>query len=217
MRLVWIFVVLALVISVPFLIFGDMGLNEEKSISFLEGFGNWAWLVAIILFAGDLILPLPATAIIAALGYIYGPFLGAIIGAVGNYISANISYWLCRSMGTDLAEKLVGKKDLGRGQKLFDAWGGWMVTLSRWLPLFPEVLSCLAGMTRMPWAKFSLATLCGVIPLSFLFAWIGHMGQAHQWVAIVLSAGLPPLFWFILHRFINKKISSIENQSEEDN
>lgn len=215
MRLILIFFILAVALIIPFAVFGDMGLGEEKSsIKFLQGYGSWAWAIALGLLTVDLLLPIPATAIISALGFIYGPFIGAIIGVIGSSISANIAYWICRSMGQKTAEKLVGKKDLEKGEKLFTAWGGWMVTLSRWLPLFPEVLSCLAGMTRMPWQSFNAATLCGVIPLSGLFAWIGHMGQDYGVMSIILSAGLPPLFWFILHTYMSRKIRQISETNE---
>lgn len=210
MRLIYIFLGLAVLLLIPFAIFGDMGIGENKSIAFLQGYGQWAWAVAFAMLAADLVLPIPATAIISASGYIYGPFIGAIIGATGSFIAANIAYWICRGLGQKTAERLVGRKDLIKGEKLFRAWGGWMVTLSRWLPLFPEVLSCLAGLTRMPWNSFAVATLCGVIPLSTLFAWIGHMGQDFGVLAILLSAGLPPLFWLSLHRYMSRKIAAID-------
>lgn len=210
MRLVLIFFLLAVILIIPFAILGDMGLGEEQSsIKFLQGYGEWAWAIALGLLTIDLFLPIPATAIIAALGFIYGPITGAFIGIIGSSISANIAYWACRSCGQSTAEKLVGKKDLEKGEKLFAAWGGWLVTLSRWLPLFPEILSCLAGMTKMPWHSFIAATLCGIIPLSGLFAWIGHMGQDYGAASILLSAGLPPLFWFILHTYMRKKMKQL--------
>jgi uncharacterized membrane protein YdjX (TVP38/TMEM64 family) len=208
MRLIWIFLALAVILIIPFAIFGDMGLGGGESLDFLRSFGRWAWLVAILLLAADLLLPLPATAIIGALGYLYGPVAGALIGAAGSYLSASIAYWLCRKLGRNTAERLVGAEDLRKGERLFDDWGGWLVTLSRWLPLFPEVIACLAGMTRMPHIKFSVATLCGVLPLSGLFATIGHYGKDHGVAAILLSALLPPIFWLTLQFFFRRKLNN---------
>lgn len=206
MRLIWIFLGLAIVLMLPFVLFGDMGLGEGKTIDFLKGYGEWAWLVAMGMLSADLVLPVPGTAILGGLGYLYGPWWGALIGTMGSLISANIAYWGCRYLGRPTAERLVGRKDLEQGEKLFAAWGGWMVTLSRWLPLFPEVISCLAGMTRMPYLQFSAATLSGVLPLSLLFAWIGHLGQDQGGAALLLSLALPPIFWIALQQLIQRRL-----------
>lgn len=214
MRLIWIFIGLALIMIIPFALFGDMGMGEDRAIEFLRNQGSWAWLVAMLLLSADLLLPVPATAIIGALGFIYGPVVGAILGATGSFISANIAYWICRKMGRPMAEKLVGRKDLIKGEHLFKVWGGWLVTLTRWLPLFPEVISCLAGMTRMPWKAYAVATMCGVVPLSVLFSWIGHMGQDDFSLSLILSLSLPPLFWAVLQAIMKKQLQSIERQTE---
>lgn len=213
MRLLWIFIGLALIMIIPFALFGDMGMGEDRAVEFLRSQGSWAWLVAMLLLSADLLLPVPATAIIGALGFIYGPVIGAILGATGSFISANIAYWICRKMGRPMAEKLVGREDLIKGEHLFKVWGGWLVTLTRWLPLFPEVISCLAGMTRMPWKAYAVATLCGVVPLSVLFSWIGHLGQDDFSLSLVLSLSLPPLFWAVLQATLMRRLKSLENNA----
>lgn len=213
MRLLWIFIGLALIMIIPFALFGDMGMGEDRAVEFLRSQGSWAWLVAMLLLSADLLLPVPATAIIGALGFIYGPVVGAILGATGSFVSANIAYWICRKMGRPMAEKLVGREDLIKGEHLFEVWGGWLVTLTRWLPLFPEVISCLAGMTRMPWKAYAVATLCGVVPLSVLFSWIGHLGQDDFSLSLVLSLSLPPLFWAVLQATLMRRLKTLENKA----
>jgi hypothetical protein len=36
---------------------------------------------------------------------------------------------------------------------------------------------------------------CGSLPLGFAFAAIGRTGTDHQWLAVLLSALVPPLLW----------------------
>lgn len=169
--------------------------SQEGTIAWLNQYGYWAWVAAIILLMGDLLLPLPATLIMSALGYLYGPVTGGLISATGSFLAGSLGYWLCRLLGEKAAVRLLGAKDYARGKKMSENIGGWVVVLSRWLPVFPEVVSCMAGLVRMPARYFHAALLCGSIPLGFVYAIIGATGVNHPAFAIGLSAGLPPLIW----------------------
>ena len=205
MRLIGIFVGLGILFLIPFLIWGQaLQWTPEGAIEWLENYGRWAWAVALGLLAADLFLPLPATAIMAALGYVYGPVVGGLLGGIGSTASGCLAYGLCRALGRNAAIKLVGRDDLAKGEALFTRFGGWLVTLSRWLPLFPEVVACMAGLTRMPSHLFLIAMLCGSFPMAFTFAFVGHAGVSHPILAISLSAVVPPLLWLMIQRYLSR-------------
>ena len=44
-----------------------------------------------------------------------------------------------------------------RGHQLFHDYGGWILALSRWLPLLPEVVACMAGLFHMSARPVALA------------------------------------------------------------
>lgn len=208
MRLVWIFVGLGILFLIPFLIWGESWQwTPEGAVQWLKQYGTWAWLVALALLAADLFLPLPATAVMAALGFVYGPFVGGLIGGIGSLASGCLAYSLCRALGQKAAIRLVGADDLKKGERLFARFGGWLVTLSRWLPLFPEVVACMAGLTRMPWPSFLLALICGCFPMAFTFAAVGHAGVEHPILAVSLSAVVPPILWYLIQRYLTKASS----------
>jgi len=210
MRLLFLFLGLAAIVLVVFFIWGDSLLttfSQEGSIAWLNQYGDWAWAAAIILLMGDILLPLPATLIMAALGYLYGTTGGGFISAAGSFMAGSAGYWLCRLMGEKAAIRLLGEKDYARGKKLSGTIGGWVVALSRWLPVFPEVIACMAGLTRMSSRVFHLALLCGSIPMGFTYAFIGATGIEHPLLAIGLSAGLPPLIWWIVRTIFKHKLS----------
>ena len=209
MRLLLIFIILAAIILIIFFVWGDPLLatfSQEGSITWLNRYGNWAWAAAIVLLMGDILLPLPATLIMSALGYVYGTLTGGFISATGSFMAGSAGYWLCYMLGEKAALKLLGQKDYERGKRLSRSVGGWVVALSRWLPVFPEVIACMAGLTRMPATHFHLALLCGSLPMGFTYAYIGATGIEHPWLAIVLSAGLPPLIWWIVRMIFKKKL-----------
>ncbi|MEM7147993.1 MAG: hypothetical protein AAF591_23015, partial [Verrucomicrobiota bacterium] len=71
----------------------------------------------------------------------------------------------------------------------------WMVLLSRWLPLMPEVVACMAGVARMRARVFFPALACGTVPMAFIFAWVGRYGREEPVVAVVLSIVIPVILW----------------------
>jgi membrane protein DedA with SNARE-associated domain len=101
--------------------------------------------------------------------------------------------------------RLLGPEGLMDGERLFARVGGWLVVLSRWLPVFPEVIACMAGLARMPPLPFFAALVCGSAPLGFGFAAIGHAGGDYPVLAIALSAGLPPLLWLAVRPYFRAK------------
>ena len=128
-RLWWIFVGLAGLFLVPLLFFRGELLDwtPEGAISWLSGYGRYAWLVALGLLISDLVLPMPSTAVMAALGYLYGPVIGGMIGAFGTLLSGCLAYSICRSLGQGAAIKLVGESDLRKGETLFRRYGAWLI------------------------------------------------------------------------------------------
>lgn len=193
-RLLGLFLLLTLAVVVPFLIWGE-SFSQERAIAWLIDWGAWAGLAGIILLIADLLLPIPASAVMAALGIMYGPVAGGSIATLGSFLSGALAYLLCRNFGRAAALRLLGADGLVEGERLFAQAGGWLVALSRWLPVLPEVIACMAGLTRMPPRTFFAALACGSAPLGFAFAGLGHAGGDDPLLVILVSAGLPPLLW----------------------
>jgi uncharacterized membrane protein YdjX (TVP38/TMEM64 family) len=217
-RLFWIFLGLALLVLIPFLIWGE-GLertfSQEGVVAWLADYGRWAWAAGMLLLASDLLLPIPATAVIAALGFVYGPLWGGLIATAGGVLGGVLGYGLCRAFGRPLALRILGKDDLEQGERLFARAGGWLVVLSRWLPIFPEVIACMAGLSRMPLWTFLIALLCGSAPLGFVFATIGHAGVEHPVLAITLSAVAPPILWLIVRPHVRARQRALSTRHTE--
>ena len=62
--------------------------------------------------------------------------------------------------------RVLGPQDFVEGERLFARVGAWLVVLSRWLPIFPEVIACMAGLARMPaWSFFTALAWLGAARL----------------------------------------------------
>lgn len=118
MRLLWLMVGLALLLLIPFFIWGrslDEAFSTKNAAAWLQNFGPWAWAAGLLLLVSDLFLPIPGTAVMAALGFVYGPFWGGLLGAAGSFCGGALAYGLCRGLGRRIAVQLVGEQDLARG------------------------------------------------------------------------------------------------------
>lgn len=150
--------------------------------------------------------PLPSAPIALAAGAVYGHTWGTLYIIIGAVIGAVTAFLIARFSGHDFINKHLGKHiSLGR-------WGSqnalmFMVFVSRLLPFMSfDLVSYGAGLTSITLWRFSVATLFGLIPASFLLAHFGgEMIEAdlQTIVFFVLLAGLitlMPLLFKILKK-----------------
>jgi uncharacterized membrane protein YdjX (TVP38/TMEM64 family) len=175
----------------------DEAFRFEASVRWLEGAGPWAWAAGIALLVGDLVLPVPGTVVISALGYVYGVVFGGMVASAGLVLGGMTGYGAGRLLGEKAARRWLGEVDYEKGSRLFEKGGGWVVALSRALPVLPEVISCTAGLVRMPFSKFMVALACGSVPMGFIFAAIGSAGREAPGWAFALSILIPALLWLV--------------------
>ena len=203
MRLVLWFVAFAALMLGIWMIWGE-GWSERftlaGSVAWLEQAGPWAWAAGIGLLTTDLVLPVPGTVVISALGYIYGTLVGGIIASAGLMAAGLAGYGIGRLCGERFAIRWLGERDHEKGKRLFATGGGWIVALSRALPILPEVISCSAGLMRMPFRRFALALACGSVPMGFLFAAIGRAGRDEPAWTLALSLLVPAVLWLAASR-----------------
>jgi uncharacterized membrane protein YdjX (TVP38/TMEM64 family) len=165
-------------------------------------FGFWAWLAGIGLLIADIALPVPSTIVMSALGLTYGWFMGGCLASTGSFLSGLVAYTFCRCFGRPAARWIAGEEALSKGAAIFEKRGGWLVALSRWMPVLPEAVACLAGLVKMDFRSFVISLACGSLPVGFAFAAIGALGNSHPGWAIVLSGFVPIGLWIAAKRFL---------------
>ncbi|MES2981601.1 MAG: VTT domain-containing protein [Verrucomicrobiota bacterium] len=198
MRLVWLMIALAAFFLLGWGLFGE-GLEEAWNVERLAGHfaqaKSWAWLLGIVLLLADLLLPIPGTIVMSALGAVYGFWIGGLLSAIGSMLAGMLGYGVGRFFNEKFAKRWLGEKDFEKGKSLFEKSGAWVVAMSRALPILPEVLACMAGLLRMPFGKFVIALACGSVPMGFLFAWIGTVGRDQPAWGFAFSLGVPAVLW----------------------
>jgi uncharacterized membrane protein YdjX (TVP38/TMEM64 family) len=205
MRLLLVILVPAVVLLLPFLLLGgwlDAALGGPQLAALLAEAGGWAWLVGIALLVADLALPILSTAVMAALGAVYGPVVGGLIAALGSFLSGAIGYLVCRRIGRRAALWLLGERDLRRATFLADRHGGWLVAVSRAPPLMPEAIACAAGLVGMRPTAFFTALACGALPMGIAFASLGQLGAEQPLTTLLVAVLLPVALWPLARRLL---------------
>ena len=171
----------------------------------LREHGSWAWAIGIGLIWADLVLPVPQTAVIAALGIIYGAPLGGLLGSVGLITSGLLGYGLMFTSARRVIQRFTRPQSLQRMERVFEQSGAWAIVLTRSLPYsVPEIMVFLAGLAGMPLRKFTATLTVGSVPIAFAFAAIGAGWADQPIVALVVSWVLPilllPMVLYLLRR-----------------
>jgi uncharacterized membrane protein YdjX (TVP38/TMEM64 family) len=207
LRIVLLVLVVLAVLAVPAILFGERfedQLDGAKALEFVRAQGAWGAAVGIGLICADLIVPLPSPAIMAAMGLIYGPVLGGAIASFGSFLAALLGYTLCRAIGPRAASWIAGPKQTERLGDYFERNGMWAIAVSRFLPAVPEILACLAGLTRMPFGRFATGNLIGSVLVGFINAYFGARGEVDPTSTVAVVAVAPyvalPIFLYVLAR-----------------
>jgi uncharacterized membrane protein YdjX (TVP38/TMEM64 family) len=208
LKVLAIAVVLAAVFALGFALWGDTMerlFSQEACRRWFEQIRPVAWAVAIGLLVADIVLPIPATGVMAALGSVYGPVVGAIVGTVGSAAAGVVGYVAARFGGKGLARRMASEAELARFQAFFDRWGGLAVILSRILPILPEVVAVLAGLANMRLRWFLAALLLGTVPTAALFAYLGHVSRDQPWYGMLVDVAIPLVLWPVFVHVVSRR------------
>jgi len=198
---------------------------------FLQQFSDWYLaalsrggypLIAFLMALESTVVPLPSELIIPPAAYlaestgmlsIYG-IVGA--GTTGSWIGATLMYWGARGLGRPLALRLGPYVGLAarkiEGAERWAArygWGG--VFFSRLLPVIRHLIGIPAGIVRLDFRWYSLATLAGSLTWCSVLAWLGVTvgrnrellaGSLHRFFLLVaaVAALLAALYYLFVHR-----------------
>ncbi|MCE5281050.1 MAG: TVP38/TMEM64 family protein [Deltaproteobacteria bacterium] len=136
------------------------------------------------------ISPIPSAPIALASGLAYGKFWGTVYIVIGAEIGAIIAFFIARSLGYEAMRKRFGDRLSVGLLGSQNAMTGLLVVL-RLIPFMSfDIVSYAAGLTPLkPW-RFALATLIGVIPVSFALAYFGGELTGIDFPGAVLAAVL---------------------------
>ena len=122
------------------------------------------------------------------------------VASLANLTGSLIAFYLTRRYGERVVLSRVGRwLGLHRGHlrmanRFFGRFGLWAVFLGRLLPIVRTYISFPAGLSKIGYTRFTLATLAGAIPWNFALAFAGfQLGHNYERVAAVLGPFAIPI------------------------
>jgi uncharacterized membrane protein YdjX (TVP38/TMEM64 family) len=158
---------------------------------YILSYGFWAPVASLFLMVLQaLVAPVPSFLITFANGLAFGVFWGWVLSLFGHVLAAAVCFWISRALGRVPVEVLVGRTGLQSADRWFARWGMYAVFVGRLVPgVAFDVISYAAGLTRMRFRNFLIATALGIFPQTFLYSYLGR--QAPEYVALFLvTSGL---------------------------
>ena len=126
--------------------------------------------------------------------------LVVVIASLANLTGSLIAFSVTRRYGERVVLSSLGRRlGLSRGHlrlanRFFDRFGLWAVFIGRLLPIVRTYISFPAGVSKIGYVRFVLATLAGAIPWNFALAYAGYrLGQQYQTVAKDISPFVIPI------------------------
>jgi len=157
---------------------------------YILSFGLWAPVASCFLMVLQaLVAPVPSFLITFANGLAFGVFWGWMLSLFGHVLAAAVCFGISRSLGRVPVEVLVGKTGLESADRWFARWGVYAVFVARLVPgVAFDVISYAAGLTRMRFKNFVLATALGIFPQTFLYSYLGRQAPEYVGLFLVTSA-----------------------------
>ena len=126
--------------------------------------------------------------------------LGGLYAALGSVLGASVAYWVARLGGRPLVDRLarwlrIDSAHIDRAENQFHRWGTGLVLVGRVMPGVRTLVSIPAGLARMPFATFFVATFIGAYVWCTLLIGAGYV-LGHEWA--LLSAYIKQFFPYLL-------------------
>src|ERR671922_2198601 len=133
--------------------------------AFVDAISGSAWSYAIVFAVSmlDAFFPVvPSEATVITAGVVAGSGglrleLVIAAAAVGAICGDNVSYWVGRTLGERIAEKVFKgerRRHLDRAHRMLEERGGYLIVIGRFLPGGKTAATFAAGSLDWPWRRF---------------------------------------------------------------
>lgn len=177
-------------------------LSTQALSGWLEGQGMAGpALLMLLMIIAVVVGPIPTLPISATAGMVYGLVAGTAIAASGALVGALIAFTLARLLGRDwVRQRFPDNPVLAQdgSQRLLTL----TVFLTRLIPVFSfALISYAAGVTAIHTWRFALASLVGMLPMTVVFAGLGHNFALHPVLTVLAGlavlAAMVSLPWYV--------------------
>ncbi len=168
--------------------------------------GSWGLLAIFVTMVGESAgLPISSEIVVPLGGALAAEgrlnfVMVVVVASLANLVGSLIAFYLSRRYGERVVLSRAGRRlGLSRGHlrlanRFFARFGLWAVFVGRLLPIVRTYISFPAGLSRIGYVRFTLATLAGAIPWNLALAYAGfQLGKNYEKVAATISPFVIPI------------------------
>lgn len=155
-----------------------------------------------------------------------------LCGFLGSILGAWINYWLAVKLGRPILHKygkyfFIKEDLLNRAEEIFRNYGDITTFVCRLIPVIRQIISIPAGLSKMPFSRFTIFTGLGagiwVLILLIIGAYFGHLSGDMAYLDMVVKGkemihhnfiwlifGLAAVV--VVYSFMHKKIMGVKDK-----
>lgn len=190
-------------------------LNLESVIELIRSYGAYAAVISFFLMILQSILsPIPALLITLSNAAVFGWWKGALLSFWSSMAGAALCFYIARTLGRDVVEKITTKTGLAKVDEFFERYGKNSILICRLLPFVSfDIVSYAAGLTPIKFWDFFIATGLGQLPATIVYSYLGNLAGSTKtiFIAIVSVVALSALVYMIGKIYNDKKKANKSN------
>lgn len=190
-------------------------LNLESVIELIRSYGAYAAVISFFLMILQSILsPIPALLITLSNAAIFGWWKGALLSFWSSMVGAALCFYIARTLGRDVVEKITTKTGLAKVDEFFERYGKNSILICRLLPFVSfDIVSYAAGLTPIKFWDFFIATGLGQLPATIVYSYLGNLAGSTKtiFISIVSVVALSALVYMIGKIYNDKKKANKSN------
>ena len=116
---------------------------------------------------------------------IWGWFWAGVLSIIGWAIGSQIAFWLARRFGHPFVEKYIGSEKLKKIEKWIPSKNMFFSVIFLRMAIPVDILSYALGLfTEMSYLSYFIATVIGIAPFAFVYAYAGTFPINYQLLGI---------------------------------
>lgn len=175
------------------------GEDDERIQKWVDTFGPFGPIVIIVAMMLQMFLFIVPNILLMMIAIVsYGPFWGGVISFVGVFASSTLGYFIGKKLSRVTLSKFVSFENQRKISDFIQDYGVGAIISTRLCSFSNDSLSIVAGVLKMEYRKYIIATLLGITPLIVLLAIFGKNEKIEWALLLATAASLLMLVGYII-------------------
>lgn len=128
---------------------------------------------------------------------IWGSFTTALLSVVGWSLGALIAFYISKTYGRPVALKFISEEHINRIDEKIPENHNQLISIILLRMVVPvDILSYTLGLfPRISWKNYTVGSVLGVVPFSFIFAYLGGLSVQAQILGLLIILPILVFVW----------------------